>query len=73
MRTSKTPADDHAAVARVVDGADSPLPPNQQDGVLLPEVDRAPLQGPFAGGLALTEGSLMLPMPGLPPPMLGEP
>jgi hypothetical protein len=35
----------------------------------LPDVDRAPLQGPFASsaGLALTEGSLLSPIPGLLP------
>jgi hypothetical protein len=47
----------------------------QQDGVLLPEVDLAPLQGPFASspGLARMEGSLLSPIPGLPAPMLEEP
>lgn len=37
--------------------------------MLLPEVDRAPLQGPFASspGVALIEGSLSLPIPGLLP------
>lgn len=41
----------------------------QHEGVLLPDVDRAPLQGPFASipGLALTEGSLRSPIPGLLP------
>jgi hypothetical protein len=41
----------------------------QQDGVLLPDVDRAPLQGPFASspGFNLTEGSLLSPKPGLLP------
>jgi hypothetical protein len=44
---------------------------HQQDGVLLPNVDRAPLQGPFAlsPGFALTEGALMSPIPGLPVPI----
>lgn len=41
----------------------------QQDGVLLPAVDRAPLQGPFASSpvFALMEGSLRSPIPGLLP------
>lgn len=41
----------------------------QQEGVLLPDVDRAPLQGPFASspGVALIEGSLLSPIPGLLP------
>jgi hypothetical protein len=41
----------------------------QQEGVLLPDVDRAPLQGPFASspGLSLMEGSLLSPIPGLLP------
>lgn len=41
----------------------------QQEGVLLPDVDWAPLQGPFASspGFALTEGSLLSPIPGLLP------
>jgi hypothetical protein len=41
----------------------------QQEGVLLPDVDRAPLQGPlaFSPGFALTEGSLLSPIPGLLP------
>ena len=41
----------------------------QHEGVLLPDVDRAPLQGPFASspGFAVTDGSLLSPIPGLLP------
>jgi hypothetical protein len=45
------------------------LPVLQQEGVLVPDVDRAPLHGPFASspGVALIEGSVSLPIPGLLP------
>jgi hypothetical protein len=50
-------------------GADRCATVRQQDGVLLPDVERAPLQGPLASspGFALTEGSLLSPIPGLLP------
>ncbi len=45
------------------------MPTIQQEGVLFPAVDRAPLQGPFASSpvFALIEGSLLSPIPGLLP------
>jgi hypothetical protein len=48
----------------------SPSTPTfQQEGVLLPAVERAPLHGPLASSpvFALIEGSLLSPMPGLLP------
>jgi hypothetical protein len=56
----------HAQDASILDAARNVL---QQEGVLFPDVDRAPLHGPFASspGLALIDGSLLSPIPGLLP------